>query len=246
MPLEQGFAIDGLTPETLSMERLADYLGELARLLGHKEAVHFRAVEPGSAVLAYRVDESEAAAVALRLAATETGEGPEEAMKAYRALNRKLARDNATARVIDQGGGIVIRFPGREAALSEAFGPFVQRGSLDGMVVRVGGRDETAHVTLEDRGAHWVGCQVTRELASELGRHLYQGQVRVHGVGRWRRDRDGAWHLDRFRIESFEPLAETSLAETVARLRQVPGNEWPGLPDPWGALRALREDEGAA
>lgn len=246
MLAEQQFAIDGLTPETLSMERLAEYLGELARLLGHKEAVHFRAVEPGSAVLAYRVDEEAAAKIALRLAATEAGEGPDDGMQAYRALNKKLAQDNATARVIDQSGAVIIRFPGCEATPSGAFGPFKQRGSLDGMVVRVGGLHETAHVTLEDHGAHWVGCHTTREIASELGRHLYQGRVRVHGLGRWRRGEDGSWHLDRFHIESFEPLAEASLAETVARLRAIPGNDWLRLADPWAALRSLRGDEGEA
>jgi hypothetical protein len=246
MPAEQRFAIEGLTPETLSMERLAEYLGELARLLEHKEAVHFRSVEPGSAVLKYCVEDADAAKITLRLAATEAGEGPDDAGRAYRMLNRKLAQDRATARVIDQVGTVIIRFPGCEAAPSEAFGPFTQRGSLEGMIVKVGGLDETAHVALEDRGTHWVGCQTTREIASELGRYLYQGRVRVHGVGRWRRDQAGAWHLDRFRIESFEPLAEASLAETVARLRAVPGSEWPGLPDPWAALRSLREDEGTA
>jgi hypothetical protein len=128
----------------------------------------------------------------------------------------------------------------------EAFGPFPQRGSLEGVVVRVGGLDETAHVTLEDRGTLWTGCETTRELASELARHLHRGRVRVHGVGRWRRDPDGTWHLDRFRIESFEPLDDAPLAETVARLRAVPGNEWAGLPDPWAALRSLRKDEGPA
>lgn len=246
MPAEQRFAIDGLTPETLSMERLAEYMGELARLLGHKEAVHFRAVEPGSAVLAYWLDEAEAPKVAARLAAVQAGEGPDKAMRAYRALNRKLAQDQATARVLDATGAVLVRFPGRQAVEAEAFGPFLQRGSLEGVVVKVGGLDETAHVTLEDHGAHWVGCQTSREIASELGRHLYGGPVRVHGVGRWRRDQDGVWQLDRFRIDSFEPLDEASLAETVARLRAIRGNEWASLPDPWAALRDLREGEGPA
>lgn len=246
MSAQQRFAIEGLTPETLSMERLAEYLSELSRLLGHKDAVHFHAVERGSVVLAYHVDDTSAAKIARRLAATEAGEGQDDAVRAYRALNKKLAQDGATARVIEQSGAVIIHFPGCKAALSEAFGPFTQRGSLDGMIVRVGGRDETAHVMLEDHGTHWVGCQTTREIASELGRYLYQGRVRVHGVGRWRRDQDGAWHLDRFRIESFEPLNEASLAETVARLRAIPGNEWPELPDPWATLGSLRRDEGSA
>lgn len=198
MAVEQRLTIDGLTPDTLTMERLAKYLGELAKLLGHEEAVHFRAVERGSAVLAYWLDEAEAPKVAARLAAVQTGDGPEKAMRAYRTLNKKLAQDQAIARVLDEAGAVIIHFPGHQAAKAEAFGPFTQRGSLEGVVVKVGGLDETAHVTLEDGDTHWVGCQASREIASELGRHLYGGRVRVHSVGRWRRDQDGVWHLDRF------------------------------------------------
>jgi len=49
------FSIDALTPETLSMA-LADYLKELAGLMGNKDAVHFEAVREGSAVLVQQVE----------------------------------------------------------------------------------------------------------------------------------------------------------------------------------------------
>jgi hypothetical protein len=42
---------DSYTPATLPMERLADYIAVLARLLGDQANVHFRGVEHGSAVL---------------------------------------------------------------------------------------------------------------------------------------------------------------------------------------------------
>jgi hypothetical protein len=245
MPVEQRFIVDGLTPETLPMERLAEYLSDLAKLVGCREAVHFRAIEAGSAVLVWQVDESAVAAITARLAAVGAGAAPDEAMRAYRMLNRKLAADKATAR-LDQDGATVIRFPGSTVEVVGTFGPFAQRGSLEGMVVRIGGLDETAHVTLEDGATVWARCETNRELASDLARFLYQGRVRVHGVGRWHRDEQGAWHLDRFKIENFEPLEGASIRETVERLRAIPGNEWAKLPDPWRVLRELRGGDDAA
>ena len=51
------FHIAGLTPETLPMARLADYLSDLAQLLGSKEHVHLARIEAGSIRLAVAVDQ---------------------------------------------------------------------------------------------------------------------------------------------------------------------------------------------
>lgn len=240
---QQRFVIDGLTPDTLPMERLAEYLADLAKLIGHREEVHFRAVEKGSAVLAWEVAVTVREPVGARLHAVEAGAGPDEAMRAYRAINLKLATDRATAR-LDDAGAVLLHFPGQSARLEAAYGPFAQRGSLEGVLVRVGGRDATAHVILEDRDVVWARCETSRELASGLAQWLYRGRIRVHGPGRWRRTEEGVWHLDRFKIESFEVLDDASIRDTVDRLRSVPGNEWSMLP--WSAIQDLRRGDDAS
>ena len=48
---------DSYTPASLPMERLAEYMAALARLLGEPAHVHFDGVRAGSAVLAMSVDE---------------------------------------------------------------------------------------------------------------------------------------------------------------------------------------------
>ena len=52
---ERRFKNDVFTPETLPMERLAEYMLQFAKLLGEPERVHFVDVEAGSAVLRARV-----------------------------------------------------------------------------------------------------------------------------------------------------------------------------------------------
>ena len=48
---EYRFVIDALSPDSLPMARLAEYMGELARLLGRPDQVHFERLEGGSTVL---------------------------------------------------------------------------------------------------------------------------------------------------------------------------------------------------
>ena len=44
---EYRFVIDALSPDTLPMARLAEYMGELARLLGRPDQVHFERLGGG-------------------------------------------------------------------------------------------------------------------------------------------------------------------------------------------------------
>lgn len=108
------FAIDAFTPETLPMARLAEYLADLAKLLGQPEHVHFDAVQSGSAVLAPWVDRPAVPKVKAQLHAVTIGEGPPEAMKAYQSIDRRLAADNAIGVLSDDEGAHIIRFRGRE------------------------------------------------------------------------------------------------------------------------------------
>ncbi len=50
---EYRFVIDALRPDAISMARLAEYMGELARLLGETRHVHFLRLDEGSVALAH-------------------------------------------------------------------------------------------------------------------------------------------------------------------------------------------------
>jgi len=57
----------------------------------------------------------------------------------------------------------------------------------------------------------------------------------------------GVWKLEKFRIQSYdpEPLTGDSLADTIEKLRAIPGSEWNESDDPLDELRQLRHGEDA-
>jgi hypothetical protein len=240
-PAEYRFRIDAYTPDTIPMWRLAEYMHDLADLLGEREHVHFARLEAGSTVLVQRIDAESAPKVQARIQAIKhaEGEGPEDALHAFRAIDRRLAEDNAVGHLCGEDGAEIIRFPGREKPQPLTFGAFRQPGSLDGVLIRLGGKDETVPVHLQEEGTVHK-CNATREMARRLATHLFGATLRVHGSGRWERDAEGAWLLKRFDIESFEILDDEPLATVVERLRQIPGSGWKDLDDPYAELQRLR------
>lgn len=214
------FVIDAYSPATIPMARLAEYMRELANIFGEPAGVHFDRLEKGSTVLVSKIDHEAIPKVHNRVLAVRRREGPSEAMRAYRAVNRLLRDDNAIGLLKEQpNDSTVIRFPGREEA-EEAFPSVRQHGSVDGVVVRVGGKDQTVHVTLEVEGQQIAHFYTNRLVGKQLGHRLFEA-VRLFGRGRWTRDSDGQWTLLDFKIESFEPLTDIPLSEAVAGLRKL-------------------------
>jgi hypothetical protein len=223
--VEYRFTIDAYTPDTLPMARLAEYMTELAKVLGEPKSVHFRKLEPGSTVLVHQIEREAVPKVRERATAVRRGDGPSEATRAFRTLNRLLRDDDAIGVLRDDKArpAVILRFPGREE-VEEKFVSVRQSGSIDGEVIWVGGADQTAHVTLVSEGQQISGCYTTRAIAKELARKIYE-PVRLFGKGRWNRDGEGAWTLIDFKIESFEELKSTALSDVLSELRAIP-TEW--------------------
>lgn len=237
------FAIDAFSPRTLPMARLAEYIGDLANLLGQPEHVHFNRVSEGSAVLVHEVDEAAVPAVEQRLGFVGRDDAPADVVKAYRAMNARLAKDDARASLREPGGAEIIPFPGVEQVRGLTYGPFRERGTLDGVLIRVGGKDDTVPVHLLDGDKVHI-CNANREVARLLAPNLFGPILRVHGEGRWERDEDGNWNLLRFDIRDFEPLDDVPLGEAVRRLRAVKGSGWQQISEPARELHRLRGGRG--
>lgn len=221
---EYRFRIDAFTPATMPMARLAEYMRELAQVLGEPASVHFERIEAGSTVVVHRVEREAIPKVVERTAAVERGDAPRDATRAFHSINKLLQEDNGTARLTKGRSrtAVVLQFPGAETP-DDGIPSVRQHGSVDGIIVRIGGSDETVPILLEvEEGRQISGCNADRATAKRLAPHLFD-PVRLFGRGRWNRERGGDWRLVDFRVESFEVLSDKSLREALARVRAVGG-----------------------
>lgn len=231
------FTIHAYTPETIPMGRLAEYMADLAKLLGEYSAVHFVKVEPGSVTLLNKIEDEALPKVRQRVQLTRAGEGPPEAQAAYHRLNTKLGQDNGRGDL--QSGDVkVLEFPGRDETEEGEFA-FNKQGTLDGIPIRLGGTDEIVPVQLQS-GPTVYHCRAERSVARRIAAHIFENEIRLYGTGRWLRNKAGEWNLQRFKIADFEVLDATPLPELVARMRAMPGNEWNDAKDPWAELNRIR------
>lgn len=241
------FYIDAYSPETIPMAKLAEYMADFAALLGRENAVHFVGLEKGSTKLAARVEFEDVPKVTTRLHDIQRGNPPKDAVKVFAQIDDRLANDNAIGRIFVEGSegtadAELLTFPGRDRPRAQSYGPFTQEGTLDGVLISVGGKDETVPLRLQNGDTTYTNCDTTRTLARELGKHLFE-PIRIHGSGRWMREADGAWTLSRFRVHRFEVLAKDSLRDSVAVLRAVRGSGWKNMDAPLAELDDLRRDQ---
>ena len=78
------------------MSRLAEYVQDLANLFGEKAYVHFVCVEEGSTTLVQKIDPESVVRIRAHINAIGVtgGERAEGALRAFKAINRRLAGDN--------------------------------------------------------------------------------------------------------------------------------------------------------
>jgi hypothetical protein len=234
---EYRFTIDTFTPDSIPMARLAEYMTDIAKMLGNKDKVHFVKVEPGSVVLLEHIEEPAIPRFRERLNGIRNRTAPDEAIAAYEDIDRRLAEDNAIG-VMETTEGRVFEFPGRNRKHQSAFGSIVQPGTIDGVLIRVGGKDETVPVYLEE-GAVIHKCNSNREMAKRLAPYIFGGPLRVYGNGRWSRDDFGNWTMDHFTINDFTELQESTLHDAVTKLRSIP-NGLQSVDDPIEELSRIR------
>jgi hypothetical protein len=234
--------IKAYTPETIPMARLAQYMQNLAALLGHDTAVHFDTLKPGSTQIVAKIEHENVPKVARHLALVKSGQASGQASKAQTEIDRLLAEDNATGYVYEDEAytAQIIAFPGVTRPKPATFGPLNQEGSLDGILISVSGADQTVRLQLQNGDIKYSGIETNRETARLLAKCMYE-PVRVFGTGRWLRDHEGTWVLKKFKVESFSVLAADDLKDTIDQMRQIEGSEWKEMEDPIGALKALRE-----
>ena len=242
-PVEFRFKIQAYSKRTFPLDRLADYLHDLAVMLGQRKNVHLDRLDDGSAEPVLLVDWEAVPKLKSRANEIRNNEGPQDARDARDSINRRLAEDNGSADLVDDQGSRVLWFPGRQRHPEPEYGPFNQPGTLDGVPQVIGGEGDPVSVHLKhDKGVYV--CRASRIVAKRMSTCLFTTPVRAIGVGRWFRDSTGKWDLRKFTIQDFSVLKDESLVDAVERMQQIPG-KWKETEDPIGDLIALREREQA-
>ena len=224
-PTEYVFHIDEFTPDTLPMGRLAEYMASLAKMFGHREHTHFVRLEEGSVGIVKKVDAVDAPKVETRLSGLRVGSASKDALAGQHELETLLANDNAKANLIERSSGrVVLPFVGRDRPRPLVFPPFREDTEIVGQIVNIGGRDASAHATLQDGEIFHVNVSMKRELAKQLAPMLYGPPVRLFGNGKFERQEYGLWKMHDFRVDRYEIAADDVLGDVLARARDVPGN----------------------
>jgi hypothetical protein len=234
------FKIDGFTPLTLPMNRLVDYMKDLVSLFGNEKEVHFLRVEEGSATQRIAVDPPALPRVEKRLLAIRTKSATKHLNRCFRSINRRLIEDSTCADLISPTTK-VIKFPGKKKDKQAEVGPIHEAVSIQGEIVELSGRDETVSVYIKE-GTEVHICHTTRDTGKKLKPYLWEGKVRLSGLGTWTRTRESVWQLEDFQIDGFEPLRDDKLTEVVTALRaiEVPELE---VTKPWQFLSKMSEEE---
>ena len=241
------FRIDSLSRGDVPMRDLAAYMTDLVQLLGHYDAIRFLDVRDGSLELRYEVEDGAVGDVDERVKEAQASTGDPTARRAYRNLDRRLKKHRSSAAILrcsgSREGRAVLEIPGALDADTPI--PAVwSEGRIDGIPTGIGGKQvdpDWMLVRLHDAGAS-LRCEARPPVALAIGRYLLKKPIRATGRGRWIRDEDDGWSLDRFQIEAFEELDDRSLAEIVPELRDVyKETEWADMEDPVGSLARLRD-----
>ncbi len=235
---ELRFVMEPYTPETLPLGRLAEYLAQLAKVLGEHRAVHLIELQEGSTVLVNKVDAEALPKIYERVDAVRRGDAPRDALDGYRTLNTMLERDNGSGVLLEQTGAEILAFPGRRAERL-VFSGVEQRGEIDGEIARIGGTSDPVPLLLQTADGTLSGCYAKRAIAKQLGQLLFE-PVRLFGVGYWNRTPPGAWMLQRFNVEQFEKLDTAPLSAELLRLR---ASDYDWGPDAVAELLRLRHGD---
>ncbi len=241
---EYEFRLTAYTPATIPMERLAKYLVALSELFAHKSSVHFDRVEKGSTKPLMRVDREDAHKVFNRINGLRLGTAANDAIDSFDKINNLLRGDNASGslnRRTADSFDLVLEFPGKDLPAPIKFGPFTEPASIDGELVKIGGKDQSAHATIVDlEGKSWSG-EMTRELAQKIAPYLYKGYIlRVIGEAKWERTEGGDWHAIFLRISDFDVLRDDTLLDATMRLRTLCDTDWSNENDIDGFISAER------
>jgi hypothetical protein len=238
--------IEGVNIDNVTLEDIGQYLSDFAELLGRDASPRYHSIKRGSLTIAAKVPSANEIDVKTRGFLLRTGDAPEDAIRARQRISKRLGVHRARkATLLDPSKTKVIEIP-IDKVVSQVEVPALARsGSLQGKVIRLGGKHDIVSVEIQDVDGHVYMCRASRDLVKRLVREsiLFESTIRVHGAGKWRRGDDGVWYVEDFQIANFETLDGDDLREVVAEIQRIP-SAWLDQEDSFDKLDKLRYGEG--
>ena len=238
---EYRLKIDAYTRDTMPMKVLAEYLSDMAVLFGEEGCVHLIAVESSSTCPVILVDWEAEPKVIDRVTKARNREGPEEAIRAIDAINKRLEKDNGSADIISPSNTKLMEFPGVKKQKAIIWPSINQAGTFYGIPIALGGKSDPVPVHILDGNVEYF-LLADRTKAKAIASYLFTAHLRISGRGRWRRLENSVWDLERFVIETFEPIRLVSMDDTLAELRAIEAG-WKHMDDPLAMLDRVRRGE---
>jgi len=224
-------------PDTLPMKRLGQYLVQLSDLLGAAEYVHFTSVGEGSAMLNVDIQDAKYDQVLMHVREAPQGMGSKKRRVAYESLQKLMQEDGTGGALLDAGQTALLSFRTPQKGEKPLF--ITKRGTVQGRLYLVGGKDDTIPVRLEGPNGQTLHCEASTELAQKLSIFLFR-QIQVSGQGIWERSVEGQWRLKKLKIETFTELDTSKTSTVLENMRALSGLKWASMEDPHGAARDLR------
>lgn len=241
---ELSFVIPGYTPETMPLDRLIEYLQQMAVVLGDPTNLHLVEIRKSSTSPVLHAPKAVALEARERAQRVQRGDGTRRQIDAYNRIRRMVRRDAVGAlyagrpALLKTADRIILEIPAAPEDTGVVEG-LRQATTVDGELIRIGGAGEDAALQVQDlEGRTLSGFTAKRSLAKELCQLLYE-PVRLSGVGIWCRDSEGVWSLTRMQVQSYERLEEEDATLTLERMRSL-SVEWPE-----DAIERLRAERGA-
>ncbi|MBL8232945.1 MAG: hypothetical protein JNL98_30880 [Bryobacterales bacterium] len=235
--------IEGVNLDNVPLHEVGEYIADLAHLLGKDVDPKFAGVTKGSINVRAKVPVEHEMDVRNRGFALRVGDAPDEAERAKQRISQRLGKHRAKrATLVDAKNNRVIEIPVMKISTETLNLPLLQqKGSLQGQVIRVGGRKDPVSVEIQDVDDYIYPCRASREIAKRLAREIFGSTVRVYGIGKIRSE-GTVWRVEEFHIDRFEVLEDKPLEAVLDEIRDIP-SEWKNRDDVLEELERIRHGE---
>ncbi|WP_158932580.1 hypothetical protein [Acidisphaera sp. S103] len=234
---EMEFVIPAYTPETMPLDRLLQYLQQIADVVGVPEDMHLVHIRSSSTKPVFKMPIPVAIQARDNITAVRSGRGTITQRRAYSQIRQMVRKDGGQSASLNDRTGIILDFPPTPDDTGTISG-IRQASSFEGSLTKVGGVAEFIPIQMQDvSGDVFSGFSAPKTLAKAMAKLLFE-PIRVTGIGSWDRTPAGEWKLSKMLVQAYEPLDDEALHEVFQKLRAAPV-VWPDNAD--DILRAERE-----